>query len=143
VYADEFRIPLILDIAALTGRTLPGGRQMSNRRIFIVHSMDDQPLVDSVRRWLEHSEWRTAEVDDPTSWSFDAQDLRIMIKERIRGAESVIVLWSDRAAKSPMVNYEIGMADALDVPIRVYVAEGTASKFPSVSRKPELIELQS
>jgi len=116
---------------------------MNARRIFIAHSMDDEPFVDSVRRWLQHSEWRAAEVDDPASWTAEGEDARRMIKERIRKADSVIVLWSDRAARSPWVNYEIGMADALEVPIRVCVAEGTAAKLPAVLEETELIELRS
>ena len=61
---------------------------MNARRIFIAHGMDDEPLVDSVRRWLKHLEWRSAEANDSASWTAEGEDARKMInRENSKGRQ--------------------------------------------------------
>jgi hypothetical protein len=87
---------------------------MSEKRVFISHSNEDQPLVESVLKWLQESEFHSAQIDDPSNWSADAgDDVRSAIGDKIRQADAVMLLWSDRAAKSAWVQYEVGMAQAL------------------------------
>ncbi len=44
-------------------------------------------------------------------------DVRAIIRDRVQSANQVVVFWSEAAATSQYVQYELGMADALDKPI--------------------------
>ena len=102
---------------------------MNEQRIFLSYSQEDQSLVESVRRELQKkSEFR---FDDPANWAVADYDLRPKIRDLIRKSDEVVVVCSDRAAQSPWVNYEVGMAPALGVPIRVFLAKGTRSELPA------------
>jgi len=114
---------------------------MSEKRVFISHSTEDQPLVESALKWLQESEFHSAQIDDPSNWSADG-DVRSAIGDKIRQADAVMLLWSDRAAKSAWVQYEVGMAQALGVPIRVMLAAGSRAKLPTGVAKKTVIKLQ-
>lgn len=114
---------------------------MNKHTVFISYSHEDQPLVQSALRWLKNSEFRSAQVDDPRDWVSSGDDVRSLITERIRRADTVLLLWSDRAAKSPWVQYEVGMAQAFDVPIRVLLAGESNSKIPTSLGKKPVIKL--
>src|SRR5437588_12977570 len=101
---------------------------INSRRVFISHTMDDRPILYSAMEWLQHSDLRLAEVDDPAKWGARAEDPRKTISEKIRQADTVVLVWSDKAADSAWVQYDIGMAQALGVPIRVLLAGGPRSK---------------
>jgi len=108
---------------------------MNKHRVFISYSHEDQPLVDSVLRWLKNSEFRSAQIDDLRDWVSSGDDVRALITERIQRADTLLLLWSDSAARSPWVQYEVGMAQAFDVPIRVLLARESTSKLPTTLGK--------
>jgi len=97
--------------------------------------------VRSALKWLQESGFRSAEIDDPTDWS-DGEDVRSVIADKIRNADTVVLVWSDRAASSPWVQYEIGMAQALGIPIRVLVAGGSRAELPAGLTDAEVIEFK-
>jgi TIR domain len=115
---------------------------MSEQRVFLSYSADDRPLVESAVKWLRESELGSADVDDPAKWGAVGDDVRTVIRDRIRRADTVVLVWSDRAAKSAWVQYQVGMAQALDVPIRVLVADDSQAKLPMGLGKTKVIKLE-
>lgn len=103
----------------------------TTQRVFLSHSMTEQPLVRSAMLWLQSSPLRSAEVEDPATWNVSSLEPRKVIREKIGQADAVLLIWSDAAPESAWVNYEIGMAQALDVPIFVLLAGGAPSKLPA------------
>ncbi|MBV9158530.1 MAG: toll/interleukin-1 receptor domain-containing protein [Acidobacteriaceae bacterium] len=105
---------------------------MNSRKIFLSYSMDDRPFVYSALKRLPASEGlHTVEIDDPADWGAKTEDVRKTIGDKIRRADMVWLVWSDQAAKSPWVQYEVGMAQALGVPIRVLLASGSQPTLPA------------
>jgi hypothetical protein len=51
------------------------------------------------------------------------------------------VVWSGAAGASGWVNYEAGMADALDKPITVVVPKGEVARVPGNLGETKIIEL--
>jgi hypothetical protein len=96
---------------------------MNTKKIFISYSMDDRPFVYSALKRLQALEpLHSAEIDDPADWGAKSEDVRKTIGDQMRKADSVLLVWSDQAAESPWVQYEVGMAQALGLPIRVLMA---------------------
>jgi hypothetical protein len=65
------------------------------------------------------------------AWMSDDQlrpgdDYAESIRKAIGDAPTVVVLWTESAARSPYVNYELGMADALEKPILIVDLDGRA-----------------
>jgi hypothetical protein len=81
---------------------------MSEQRAFMSNSTDDRPLLRSALNWLRESELRAAQIDDPADWGAVGNDVRDVISDRIRRADTLVLAWSDRAAKSAWVQYEVG-----------------------------------
>lgn len=50
--------------------------------------------------------------------------IRDTVRKAIEDASSIVVLWTDAAAQSANVNYELGMADALGKPIVLVNLDG-------------------
>ncbi len=69
-------------------------------------------------------------IDDPATLPGIERNPRRIIGEALSQADSVGVVWSNQAAKSSWVHYEIGMAEALGLPIKVVIADGTEAQFP-------------
>jgi len=101
-----------------------------NNRIFISYSKQDAQLAKSVIASMTERQRRPVTVDDPVRLPDIEQDPRRVIGEALRKADSLLVVWSNQAAKSSWVHYEIGMAEALGLPIRVFIAAGTDAKLP-------------
>jgi hypothetical protein len=114
---------------------------MSEHRVFMSYSIEDRPLLASAVKWLRESELRSAEIDDPAEWGAAGTDVRTIIGAKMRQADALVLLWSDRAAKSAWVQYEVGMAQALGVPIRVLLASGSRAKLPLGLAKTKVFQL--
>jgi hypothetical protein len=69
-------------------------------------------------------------IDDPASLPGIERNPRRIIEEALSQADSVVVVWSNQAAKSSWVHHELGMAEALGLPIKVVIAEGTEAQVP-------------
>lgn len=116
---------------------------MNSKRVFISHSMDDRPLVKSALKWLRESELGTAEIDNPMELNASGEDMRSLIRDKIRQADTVLLLWSDQAAESAWVQYEVGMAQALGVPILVLMAGGSRAELPAGLANGNIIKIES
>ena len=114
---------------------------MSRPRVFISYNHEDQLLIPSVIHWLKNSEFRSADVDDAAKSVSWGDDVRTVITEKIRQADAVLLLWSDRAARSPWVQYEMGMAEAFEIPVRALQAEDSTSKLPAELARTPIVKL--
>lgn len=101
------------------------------KRVFLSYSMEDKPAVYSALKTLEGSHLKAVEIDDPADWAARTEDARTAIRDRIRRADSVLVIWSQSAGKSAWVQYELGMALALEVPIHVLLAGASPADLPA------------
>lgn len=115
---------------------------MSTRKLFISYSMDDRPFVYSALKRLQSSEQMHAdEIDDHANWGLTSEDVRKTIGEKMRAADGVLLVWSAQAAKSPWVQYELGMAQALNKPIQVLMADGSHSALPAGLGEKDLLKI--
>lgn len=101
-----------------------------NRKVFISYNVADRELVGPVTTWLRASDPAPAEIVDPVGSISSAQDVRSVIRNSIATCDSMVVIWSDRAAESRWVHYEMGMAKALGKPIVVVLAGGSPAALP-------------
>lgn len=87
--------------------------------VFVAYAGVDRPRIDDVwskllARGLVHgTPWVADQATVPGEGFADA------IMRAIQDASLVVVLWSDHAARSSYVNYELGMAQALGKPILI------------------------
>jgi hypothetical protein len=115
---------------------------MNEQKVFLSYARADWPLVQSAMRRLRNSDLRSAKIDDPADWSATADDPRSALSEKIRQADTFILVWSDRAAQSPWVQYELGIANALGLPIRVFRAGETSIALPAELADAQVVELE-
>lgn len=96
-------------------------------RIFLSYAVEDRNLVQGVRDALRKHQLVTEnDVVFLDSHDFTpGADLRRMIKEQISSASKVVIIASGHSAESEWVNYEAGMAAALDKPIVVFDWKGS------------------
>lgn len=105
------------------------GENIVRPKVFLSYSMKDRQLVYSALRRFSEG-FQTADFEDPADWAQTVADARKAIGDKIRAADTFLLIWSSDAAKSPWVQYELGMAHALDVPIEILVAEGSQADLP-------------
>jgi large subunit ribosomal protein L18 len=111
-------------------------------RIFVSYSVSDQPDASEVlEKWLEQRN-EAFEIQDPSVWASAHHDVRNVIRERIQASDSFVVVWTERAAESPWVLYEMGMAHALGVPITVLLAGGEPAAIPDEITEARVVELE-
>jgi hypothetical protein len=94
-------------------------------------------------RWLRASHLSPAEVDDPVDWGAMAEDVRTVIRDRIARSDTFLLVWSQSAAESAWVQYEVGMAQALGKPILVVLIGGDPSKLPGDLAETQHVELDT
>lgn len=101
-----------------------------SKKIFISHAMEDRQLVEGLQEILEENgittEGEKVSFIDTLSESFDpGESIREIIKKQIQSSSEVVVIATDKSLSSQWVNYEIGMADALDKPIVIVGRKGS------------------
>lgn len=116
---------------------------VSEAKVFISHSNRDHELVRSAKRWLRGSDLSGAQIIDDAALASSGEDMRKLIVGKIREADVMVLVWSARAPGSAWVQYELGVADALEVPVRVLLAGGTRKKLPSSLASAEAVELNN
>lgn len=87
--------------------------------VFVAYAGVDRPQIDDIR-----SKLLARGLVDGTPWVLDqpavlGESFADTIMRAIQEASSVLVLWSDHAARSSYVSYELGMAQALGKPILI------------------------
>src|SRR5687768_9384885 len=100
--------------------------EIVNKRVFISCSREDRhpTILGVVSEWLQHNmPEATAEyAENPPG---EGTELQGDLRKRIEGSSQVVVVWSKHAAASGWVQYELGLADALDKPISVLLSDDT------------------
>jgi hypothetical protein len=66
--------------------------------------------------------------------------IRDTVRKAIEDASSIVVLWTEAAARSANVNYELGMADALGKPIVLVNLDGP-HRIPSDLNNVQVVDL--
>jgi len=98
--------------------------------IFISYAHADATRIESVKRELR----QRGIVQDDDRFVDETHSIRPgtiwrdALRTEIEAASMVVLLWGPEASASANVNYEAGMADALDKPIVVVVPEGEESR---------------
>ena len=115
------------------------------RKVFISYAWQDRDRVEEVLKKLRETHaaelYPNQEIADPISLIESGQDLRAEIRKQMQSASVVVVLWTKRAAVSDWVQYEVGMADALEKPV-VVVAEKSAPQLPAPIADSEVVTLE-
>lgn len=96
-------------------------------KIFVSYAHQDRDLVQVVIQSLrKHGIVTEKDVVILDHQDFmPGEDVRRMIKDQISSASKVVIIASDNSANSEWVNYEAGMAAALEKPIFVMGRKGT------------------
>ena len=116
-------------------------------KIFLSYANEDRGLVRDVidalrkRGLVKESEVVLLDPHDLTP----GENVRRLIKEQISSASRVVIIATDHSAGSEWVNYEAGMAAALDKPILVFGQKGAGKSASLIRSLPnvERIELEA
>src|SRR4051812_31952374 len=109
-------------------------KALMNKQVFLSYAHSDRDLAQTTIRELRKKGVLKGDaienIDSAQDISFGS-DIREGIKERIQKSDIVIVVWSKDAARSAWVQYEVGMAKALERPIVVARADKSAPDLPA------------
>jgi nucleoside 2-deoxyribosyltransferase len=97
-------------------------------RIFVSYAHQDRALLGSLEQELrKHGVISSEEIVliDPRSESHAGDNIRETIRDQIRSASKVVIIASESSANSQWVNYEAGMASALEKPIVIFAKKGS------------------
>jgi hypothetical protein len=100
------------------------------QKIFMSFADEDAPRLDQMKAELR-KRGIVQEGDEfvgPVECAGPGSSVRGALRDAIGASSMVVVLWGRAASASATVNYETGMADALDKPIVLVVPEGDASR---------------
>jgi hypothetical protein len=116
------------------------------QKVFISYAWQDRDRLEGVLKKLREAHIAeldlTQDIADPISLMIESgQDLRAEIRHQIQSASYVVLFWTKQAAVSDWVQYEVGMADALEKPV-VVVAEKTAPQLPAPIADNEVVTIE-
>ena len=98
-------------------------------KIFVSYSHEDRKYLEGLKEVLqEHGivEGDEVSIIDPFSGVISVgEDIREAIKREIQSSSKVVIIHTSNTSSSQWVNYEVGMADALDKPIIVVGTRGS------------------
>jgi TIR domain len=118
----------------------------TNKQVFLSYAHTDRDLAQTTIRELQKKgvlkSGALENIDSAQTISFGG-DIREGIKERIQKSDIVILVWSKDAARSAWVQYEVGMAQALERPIVVARADKSAPELPAELHDHQIIELDT
>ncbi len=86
-------------------------------KIFVSCAQEDRGLIDKVEKALrKHGIIRDEPVKiiDPFKEAMCGDDIRVTIRKQIESASKVVIIHTKKSESSQWVNYEAGMADALN-----------------------------
>lgn len=109
--------------------------------IFVSHAAADREVVSGV---IEDLRERGLLAQDDTVIDLETglqsgADWKGTLRAAIEAADKVLLVWSDTAARSAFVNYEAGLAGALDKPLLVAVRGMQSSELPLALRDQPVI----
>jgi hypothetical protein len=95
----------------------------------VIDKLSERGVLSPHEAWVDSSA-----IVVGSSW-------REQIREAIENASKFVVVWSNEADTSDWVNYETGMAEALDKPILVIVPKRGTSRIPGNLKETQIIEI--
>lgn len=113
-------------------------------KIFISYAHQDNSQIEKLKSALAEKGIISTESDvlhDSQSPMVPGSSFRGAIREAVESASTVVVYWTKNSASSDFVNYEMGMADALDKNMVVVTPKGTRMELPSNLADIQVIEL--
>ena len=89
------------------------------KKVFLSYAYQDRGIAEQVSRLLEESGHDTDDMSfiDLRIDTKISDDIRKEIRQQMCSASNVVIIVTPNSAKSQWVNYEAGMASALDKPI--------------------------
>ena len=89
------------------------------KKVFLSYAYEDRGIAEQVSRLLREHGHDTDDMSfiDPLVDTKIGDDIRGSIKQQMCSASNVVIIVTPNSAKSQWVNYEAGMASALDKPI--------------------------
>ena len=89
------------------------------KKVFLSYAYEDRGIAEQVSRLLREHGHDTDDMSfiDPRVDTKIGDDIRGSIKQQMCSASNVVIIVTPNSAKSQWVNYEAGMASALDKPI--------------------------
>lgn len=89
------------------------------KKVFLSYAYEDRGIAEQVSRLLKEHGHDTDDMSfiDPQVDTEIGDDVRGAIKQQMCSASNVVIIVTPNSAKSQWVNYEAGMASALDKPI--------------------------
>lgn len=114
-------------------------------KIFLSYSHEDRDLVKDVIEALRKHHLVTSKdpiiILDPYDFT-PGDDMRQKIQEQISSASKIVIIASDNSASSAWVNYEAGMAAALDKPIVVFGRKGSGKSASLIRALPNVQQIE-
>ena len=89
------------------------------KKVFLSYAYEDRGIAKQVSRLLKEHGHDTDDISfiDPRVDTKTGDDIREAIKQQMCSASNVVIIVTPNSAHSQWVNYEAGMASALDKPI--------------------------
>jgi ABC-type lipoprotein export system ATPase subunit len=99
------------------------------KRIFLSYPKNEHLELDHLRKALEKNRITAQDDDvvfvDPMTQKFNPdENIREILKKQIESSSEVVVVVTKDSLSSQWMNYEIGMADALNKPITLIGEKG-------------------
>jgi hypothetical protein len=96
-------------------------------KVFVSYANEDKAFAEYVQQLLPDLGGTGAPTVflDPHKELTPGENIRTAIVEKIKASRFVVVVMTQEAANSEWVNYEIGIADALEKPIFVVGRKGS------------------
>jgi TIR domain len=95
-------------------------------KVFLSYAASDRHRIESAIVQLPG----LGMADSLESELRSGDDVRAIIRDHVQSANRVVVFWSAAAATSQYVQYELGMADALDKPTTIVQLDQTKPELP-------------
>lgn len=111
--------------------------------IFLSHAAADRDAVTEVIEDLRDRGLlgRDDTVIEPAAVMISGSSIKGVLRTAIAAADKVVLFWTDTAAHSAAVNYEAGLAGALDKPVLVAVRGLKTSELPLALRDKQVVSL--
>lgn len=97
-------------------------------KIFVSYAYEDRESLDNLEEELrDHGIIGDKPVSfiDPLKEVKVGENIREAIRKQVQSADKVIIIHTDKSESSQWVNYEAGMADALNKPIIILGRKGS------------------
>jgi nucleoside 2-deoxyribosyltransferase len=96
-------------------------------KIFVSYAHEDRELAKNVEHQLrEYGILTTEDVDivDPLDELKGGENIRDAVRSQMKAADMVVIIASKNSVNSKWVNYEAGMASALEKPVVILAEPG-------------------